>query len=120
MKKPFSILMTSCIFREIRVIRLIRDSKTGLPVSLWLKTLKLLTTNHLTPIVSPLKRFVKHLNPIIIKHLRTVSLKMKFLRFDFSTLIGSPYNRTRPLRNLRSKGLSVVERSRNHNRKINN
>jgi hypothetical protein len=49
MKKPFSIFMTSCIFREIRVIRLIRDSETGLPVSLWLETLNLLTTNHLTP-----------------------------------------------------------------------
>jgi len=60
------------------------------PASLWLETLKTLTYKNLQPIVSPLKRFVKHLNHITINYLRTVSFKMKFLRFDFSALIGSP------------------------------
>jgi hypothetical protein len=62
-------------------IRLICGSETNLPTILWLETLKQLITNQLNPIVSPLKRFVKHLNPIAINHLRTVSFKMKFLRF---------------------------------------
>jgi hypothetical protein len=57
-----------------------------LPVSLWLETLNKLTFKNLTQIVSPLKRFVKHLNHIIINHLRTVSFKSKFLRFNFSVL----------------------------------
>jgi hypothetical protein len=60
-----------------------------LPASLWLETLNQLTTNQLQSIVSPLKRFVKHLNPIIIKQLRTVSIKMKFLRLDFYRLNNS-------------------------------
>ena len=44
------------------------------------ETLNVIITKQLTPIVSPLKRFVKHLNPIIINHLHTVSFKSKFLR----------------------------------------
>jgi len=43
------------------------------------ETLNQLISNQLQSIVSPLKRFWKHLNPIIIKQLRTVSFKMKFL-----------------------------------------
>ena len=67
---------------------------TSLPASLWLETLNTLTYKYLPPIVSPLKRFWKHLNLIIINHLRTVSFKMKFLRFDFSILIGPPWIHT--------------------------
>ena len=76
------------------------------PASLWLETLKALTYNYLQPIVSPLKRFVKHLNHITINHLQTVSLKMKFLRFDF--LVLDTVSHSVSLRLLRLKGLSVV------------
>jgi len=77
MIKSYSIAKTSCIFREIHEIRLIRDSET---IS---ETLNPLTTKHLPPIVSPLKRFWKHLTPMTTNHLHTVSFKMKFLRLQF-------------------------------------
>jgi len=54
------------------------------------ETLNTLTYKYLHQIVSPLKRFVKHLNHITINHLHTVSFKSKFLRLHFSTLFGSP------------------------------
>jgi len=83
MKKSYSIFCTSCIFREIREIRLISDSDTP-------ETLNPLTFKNLTPIVSPLKRFVKHLNHITINHLHTVSFKSKFLRLPNASNVFTP------------------------------
>jgi len=83
MKKSYSIFRTVCIFLEIREIRLIRDSDIA-------ETLNMLILKNLPAIVSPLKRFLKHLNHIIINDLQTVSFKSKFLRLPNASNVFIP------------------------------